>query len=191
MYGVVIYCACKTVVCVHKHWRHGKDTCIWPRSLSPAEKNYSQIEKEGLAVEWGVKQFHQYLYGRQFVVYSDHKPLQFLFSETKPVPMMASSRIQRWALTLSVYKYQMVFRAGKNLGNANGLSRLLLAEALEEVFTPGDIILMLQAFSDTNSYIYLTLNRQTQCTWWSREWCFMDGGHSERTIQALRVQEVN
>ena len=64
------------------------------RSLAPAE-NYSQIEKEGLAVKWGVKKFHQFLFGSQFFVYSDHKPLQFLFSETKPVPKMASSRIQR------------------------------------------------------------------------------------------------
>ncbi|KAL5496563.1 hypothetical protein EMCRGX_G012869 [Ephydatia muelleri] len=97
------------------------------RSLAPAEKNYSQIGKEGLAVVWSVKKFHQFLFGRQFVVYSDHKPLQFLFSETKPVPTMASSRIQRWALTLSAYNYQMVFRPGKNQGNADGLSRLPLA----------------------------------------------------------------
>ena len=106
------------------------------RSLAPAEKNYSQIGKEGLAVVWSVKKFHQFLFGRQFVVYSDHKPLQFLFSETKPVPTMASSRIQRWALTLSAYNYQMVFRPGKNQGNADGLSRLPLAEAPEEVPTP-------------------------------------------------------
>ena len=54
------------------------------RSLAPAEKNYLQTEKECLSVEWGVKKFHQFLFGKQFVVYSDHKPLQFLFSETKP-----------------------------------------------------------------------------------------------------------
>eukprot|EP00731_Ephydatia_muelleri_P000099 Em0001g99a len=130
------------------------------RSLAPAEKNYSQIEKEGLAVVWGVKKFHQFLFGRQFVVYSDHKPLQFLFSETKPVPTMASSRIQRWALTLSAYNYQMVFRPGKNQGNADGLSRLPLAEAPEEVPVPGDTILMLQAFSDMSSVVTATSIRR-------------------------------
>ena len=131
------------------------------RSLAPAEKNgYSQIEKEGLAVVWGVKKFHQFLFGRQFVVYSDHKPLQFLFSETKPVPTMAFSRIQRWALTLSAYNYQMVFRPGKNQGNADGLSRLPLAEAPEEVPTPGDTILMLQAFSDMSSVVTATSIRR-------------------------------
>ena len=86
-------------------------------------------------------------------MYSDHKPLQFLFSETKQVATMASSRIQRWAPTLSAYNQQMVFRAGKNQGNADGLSRLPLAEAPEEVPTPGDTIFMLQAFSDMSSVV--------------------------------------
>ncbi|KAL5467316.1 hypothetical protein EMCRGX_G031528 [Ephydatia muelleri] len=138
----------------------GRPIAYASRSLAPAEKNYSQIEKEGLAVVWGVKKFHQFLFGRQFVVYSDHKPLQFLFSETKPVPTMASSRIQRWALTLSAYNYQMVFRPGKNQGNADGLSRLPLAEAPEEVPTPGDTILMLQAFSDMSSVVTATSIRR-------------------------------
>ena len=78
------------------------------RSLAPAERKYSQIEKEGLAIVYGVKRFHQFLLGRHFMVYSDHKPLQYLFSESRPVPAMASARIQRWALTLSAYNYHIV-----------------------------------------------------------------------------------
>ena len=124
-------------------------------------------------------------------MYSDHKPLQFLFSETKPVPTMASSRIQRWALTLSAYNYQMVFRPGKNQGNADGLSRLPLAEAPEEVPTPGDTILMLQAFSDMSSVVtYSSLDRQRPGALGGQE-----NGASwlentvKRTIQALRMQE--
>ena len=46
------------------------------RSLAPAEKKYSQLEKEGLAI---VKKFHQYLAGRHFTIYSDHQPLKYLF----------------------------------------------------------------------------------------------------------------
>ena len=69
------------------------------RSLAPAEKKYSQLDKEGLAIVFGVKKFHQYLFGRKFIICSDHKPLQHIFSETRPIPAMASARIQRWALT--------------------------------------------------------------------------------------------
>ena len=52
------------------------------RFLAPVEKKYSQLDKEGLAVVYGVKKFHQYLFGRQFEIVSDHKPLQHLFSES-------------------------------------------------------------------------------------------------------------
>ena len=64
------------------------------RSLSPAERNYAQLDKEGLAIVFGVKSFCQYLLGRHFTIYSDHKPLQHLFSEKKAIPAMASARIQ-------------------------------------------------------------------------------------------------
>ena len=77
------------------------------RSLTSAENNYAQLEKEGLAAVLGVKCFHQYLYGRRFVIHSDHKLLKHLFSEDRPVPQLASARIQRWAHLLSAYDYSM------------------------------------------------------------------------------------
>ena len=45
------------------------------RTLSPAEKKYAQLDKEGMAVVFGVTKFHQFLLGREFTVLSDHKPL--------------------------------------------------------------------------------------------------------------------
>ena len=91
------------------------------RTLTPAEKNYSQLEKEGLAIIFGVKKFHNYLFGRHFTIESDHKPLSYLFNEISP---MASSLIQRWALTLSAYQYTIRYKTGKTLSNADALSRL-------------------------------------------------------------------
>ena len=49
------------------------------RTLSPTEKKYCQLEKEGLAIVFGVKRFHQFLYGRKFTIFSDHQPLKYLF----------------------------------------------------------------------------------------------------------------
>lgn len=94
------------------------------RTLTKAEKGYSQLDKEGLAVVFAVKCFHQYLYGHSFTVFTDHKPLMSLFSEHKSVPSMASARIQKWALSLSAYQYRIVYRAGKENANADALSRL-------------------------------------------------------------------
>ena len=63
------------------------------RSLSSAEKNYSQLEKEGLAIVFGIKKFHNYLFGRRFTLCTDHKPLQSLLNESKAIPTIASARI--------------------------------------------------------------------------------------------------
>ena len=59
-------------------------------SLSPAEKNYSQLEKESLACVFGVKLFHSYLFSRRFTLATDHKPLLGLFNEKQAVPAQAS-----------------------------------------------------------------------------------------------------
>ena len=64
------------------------------RSLSPAEKGYAQLDKEALAIVFGVTKFHVYLYGHSFTIYSDHKPLQYLFNPSKAISAMASARVQ-------------------------------------------------------------------------------------------------
>ena len=76
----------------------GKDRPISfsSRSLATAEKKYSHLEKEGLAVIFAVKRFRQYLLGRSFTIVSDHKPLQYLFGESRVTPALASARIQHW-----------------------------------------------------------------------------------------------
>ena len=65
------------------------------RTLSQTERNYSQIEKEALAIIYAIKKFHQYLFGKRFILFTDHKPLLGLFSEKKGIPNMAAARMQR------------------------------------------------------------------------------------------------
>ena len=50
--------------------------CYGSKKLSSAEHNYSTIEKECLAIVWGFKRFHLYLYGVSFVLQTDHEPLK-------------------------------------------------------------------------------------------------------------------
>ena len=61
--------------------------------------NNSQLNREGLSIMFGLKKFHPYIYGRSFIIRSDHQPLYHLFSESRAVPPMALAGLQRWALT--------------------------------------------------------------------------------------------
>ncbi|KAK7909343.1 hypothetical protein WMY93_014027 [Mugilogobius chulae] len=77
------------------------------RTLSKAESNYAQIEREALSIVFGVKKFHQYLYGRKFTLLTDHRPLTSIFGPHTGIPSMAASRMQRWALLLSAHQYEI------------------------------------------------------------------------------------
>ena len=119
------------------------------RTLSTAERNYAQLDKEALAIVFGVKRFHQYLYGRTFSIQSDHKPLQYLLGETREIPAMASARVQRWALTLSAYDYVIRYKPGAKLANADALSRLPLPEQPKDVPLPGETVLLFETLGNT------------------------------------------
>ena len=114
------------------------------RTLTASERAYSQLDKEALAIVYGVKKYHQYLYGRQFQLKTDHKPLIHIFSERKATPTMASSRLQRWALTLGAYSYTIQFRKGCDNGNADALSRLPLPIARNEPPKPADVVHLME-----------------------------------------------
>ena len=87
--------------------------CFASRTLTAAERKYSQLDKEALVIVFGVKKHHQYLYGRRFELKTDHKPLTHIFSVSKATPTMAYGRIQRWALTLGAYSYTIQYRKGE------------------------------------------------------------------------------
>ena len=96
------------------------------RSLSNAEKNYAQLEREALAIIYGVSYFHKYLFGRKITIITDHRPLLGLLKEDKPISVLFSARIQRWALCLAKYNYRLQYKKGDENGNADMLSRLPL-----------------------------------------------------------------
>ena len=100
------------------------------KSLTPAEKNYSQLDREALSIVSGIKKFNDYLFGRKFTLVTDNQPLSHIFRPGRGVPMMASARLQRWALYLGAHSYDIEFRPSSKHANCDGLSRLPLKNNL-------------------------------------------------------------
>lgn len=100
--------------------------CFVSRTLSKAESHYSVIDKEALAIVFAVKRFNQYLFGRKFTLITDHKPLLSIFGSKKGPPAFAASRLQRYALFLSNYDFDIQYVTSKSNANADCLSRLPL-----------------------------------------------------------------
>ena len=119
------------------------------RTLTVAEKNYSQIEREGLACVFGVKRFHSYLYGHKFELVTDHKPLITLFSEEKAVSPQPSGRIQRLSLTLGMYEYTISFKPTSAHGNADALSRLPLPVQPAQTPEPLETVLLMEQLASS------------------------------------------
>lgn len=89
------------------------------RKLSRAERNYSVVERECLAIVWAVAKFYRWLYGRQFVLQTDHRPLTFL-DRAK----MANARVMRWALALQPFSFRTESIKGSDNVGADYLSRV-------------------------------------------------------------------
>ena len=88
------------------------------KKLLPRERNYSVIEKECLGIIWGVEKFRKYLYGAEFLLETDHKPLSYM--QTAKV---LNPRIMRWAMKLQPYRFRIVAIRGQDNLGADYLSR--------------------------------------------------------------------
>ena len=94
------------------------------KTLTETQRKYSQIQKEALAIIFALHKFHQFLYGRRFILVTDHQPLTKLFGPTTATPKLAANRLARWALMLNQYDYSIEYRKTSQHGNADALSRL-------------------------------------------------------------------
>uniref|UniRef100_A0A183CHH4 RNA-directed DNA polymerase n=1 Tax=Globodera pallida TaxID=36090 RepID=A0A183CHH4_GLOPA len=95
------------------------------RSLSPAEQNYGQIEKEALALVEAVKRFHKMIFGRKFTLLTDHQPLKKIFGNKSGVPKHSHNRLVRWSLILTAYDFDIKYVKTELFGQADALSRLI------------------------------------------------------------------
>ena len=95
------------------------------RALLPAEKQYSQIQKEAVGIIFAVTKFHSYLHERQFILQTGHKPLITIFGSKKGLPVYTANRLLRWGTIVLNYNFKIKFLTSKNICHAESLSQLI------------------------------------------------------------------
>jgi hypothetical protein len=98
------------------------------RTMTDTEQRYSQIEKEYLAVLFACNKFYDFIYGKQTIVETDHKPLITIMK--KPMHIIPA-RLQRMRLQLQKYDITLVYKKGAELFIADTLSRAPLNETTQ------------------------------------------------------------
>ena len=88
------------------------------KKLLPRESRYSVMERECLAIVWAINKFKIYLYGKEFVLQTDHQSLTYLDSAK-----FNNQRIMRWALSLQPFRYRVEYIKGEDNVGADYLSR--------------------------------------------------------------------
>ncbi|UYV70568.1 K02A2.6-like, partial [Cordylochernes scorpioides] len=136
-------------------------------SLTSPQKHYSQIEKELLALYFGCKRFHYFLYGRKFTAYTDHKPLVSLLKKNFD---QMSPRLQRLSLYLLNYQFELKFIPGKSMIPADTLSRHFLPQ---EQMEDKELDLCTQTFVLNVEIKYQRLTRLQEDTLNDKECCLL------------------
>lgn len=98
------------------------------RAFTQGESNISTTEQELAAIHWAIKHFrpYKYIYGRRFLVKTDHRPLTYLFSMKDP-----TSKLTRMRLDLEDYQFTVEYLKGKDNHVAEALSRVSIGNLIE------------------------------------------------------------
>lgn len=98
------------------------------RSFTPAERNYSQLDREGTAIYWSVRKFFRYLYKRKFEPFTDNNQLSRIFKQDTQMPLITALRLLRYAEFLSGFQYEILHKKSEAHKNADYVSSAPLQE---------------------------------------------------------------
>lgn len=101
----------------------GRPVAFFSRTLSCCEQRHTAVEKEAYAIVEALKKWRHYLVGRHFKLITDQKSVSFMFNNNT-ANKIKNEKIKRWQLELSCYKYDIIYRPGRENAVADTLSRI-------------------------------------------------------------------
>ena len=105
--------------CLIQKW---KVICYASRALTKTEQNYQNLEREALGTIWGMEKFHYFLYGKEFTLETDQKPLVSIY---KKHMIDICPRVQRLIVRSFLYlPFKVVYKKGADIPVADALSRV-------------------------------------------------------------------
>ena len=114
--------------------QNGKVVCYASRSLTKTEQNYQNLEREALGTIWGMEKFHYFLYGKEFTLETDQKPLVSIY---KKHMVDISPRVQRLIVRSFPYQpFTVVYKKGRDIPVADALSRVTPMDPEDNIKLP-------------------------------------------------------
>ena len=112
----------------------GKVVCYASRALTKTEENYQNLEQEALETIWGMEKFHYFLYGKEFTLETDQKPLVSIY---KKHMVDISPRVQRLIVRSFPYMpFKVVYKKGTDIPVADALSRVTPMDSEDNIQLP-------------------------------------------------------
>ncbi len=152
--------------------------CYGSRALTDVEKRYSQTEKEGLAIVWGIEHFHLYLFGKSFTLFTDHRALELIYNNPTSKP---PARIERWLLRLQQYQFHVTYKPGSS-NPADFMSRHPVQTLSEKVNIADEYVNAITSYALPNPQ-YISLKELQDAT--------NDDAHLQAVRNALKTDLWN
>ena len=114
--------------------QNSKVVCYASRSLTKTEQNYQNLEREALGTIWGMEKFHYFLYGKEFTLETDQRPLVSIY---KKHMVDISPRVQRLIVRSFPYQpFTVVYKKGRDIPVADALSRVTPMDPEDNIKLP-------------------------------------------------------
>ena len=151
----------------HKVGTEDRPIAFASRALTSAEQNYTQLDREAVAIVFALKKFYYYIYGKRFTLVTDSKALSRILNENSKLPAMTSARLLRYAAWLTNFDYIVQHKKSEEIAHVDYLSRAPIKTSMSDIeqeFQEEDILLLNEQIYQISNFNlnYHTLKEETE-----------------------------